>query len=217
MVWLTRYPRPRKIITDNGAEFKKDFRTISTDYGVQLKNTTVKNPQANGVLERVHLVICNMLRAKNLAKLEIPEDDPWTAILASVMYAVHSTYHTTLQATPAQLVFGRDMIYPIEYVAEWDVLRKNKTKIIEKNNARENSRHIDFDYRVGQKILILHTDIQRKLDSPTSGPYEITEVFSNGTVCIRRGNVLERLNIRRIKPYHERTDNNSELSSGGRV
>ena len=67
IVWLTRYPRPRKIITDNGAEFKKDFRTISTDYGVQLKNTTVKNPQANGVLERVHLVICNMLRAKNLA------------------------------------------------------------------------------------------------------------------------------------------------------
>ena len=36
LVWLTRYPRPRKIITDNGAEFKKDFRTISTDYGVQL-------------------------------------------------------------------------------------------------------------------------------------------------------------------------------------
>ena len=133
------------------------------------------------------------------------------------MYAMRGTYHTTLQATPAQLVFGRDMIYPIEYVAEWDVLRKNKTKIIKKNNARENSRRIDFDYRVGQKILILHTDIQRKLDSPTSEPYEITEVFSNGTVYIRRGHVLEHLNIRRIKPYHECTDNNSELSSGRRV
>ena len=128
LVWLTRYPRPRKIITDNGAEFKKDFRTISTDYGVQLKNTTVKNPQANGVLERVHQTICNMLRAKNLAKLEMPEDDPWTAILASVAYAVRSTYHTTLEATPAQLIFGRDMIYPVEYVAEWDVLRQKSRK-----------------------------------------------------------------------------------------
>ena len=59
LVWLTRYPCPRKIITDNGAEFKKDFRTISTDYGVKLTKTTVKNPQANGVLERVHLTICN--------------------------------------------------------------------------------------------------------------------------------------------------------------
>ena len=125
VVWLTRYPRPRKIITDNGAEFKKDFRTISTDYGVKLTKTTVKNPQANGVLERVHLTICNMLRSKNLAKLEMPEDDPWTAILASVPYVVRSTYHTTLQATRAQLIFGRDMICPVEYVAEWDVLRQN--------------------------------------------------------------------------------------------
>ena len=90
-----------------------------------------------------------MLRAKYLAELEIPKDDPWTAILASVMYAVRSTYHTTLQATPVQLIFGRDMMYPIEYVAEWDVLCKNKTKIIEKNNVRENSRRIDFDYHVG--------------------------------------------------------------------
>ena len=109
------------------------------------------------------------------------------------------------------------MIYSIEYVAEWDVLRKNKQKLTKKNNTWENARHIDFDYRVGQKIMILHTDIQRKLDSPTSGPYKITEVFSNGTVCILRGNVLERINIRCIKPYHESTKNNAELSSGGRV
>ena len=133
------------------------------------------------------------------------------------MYAVRSTYHTTLQATPAQLVFGRDMIYPIEYIAEWDVLRKKKQILIEKNNARENSRRIEFDYRVGQKILILHTDIQRKLDSPTSGLYKTTEVFSNTTVCIRHINVLERLNIRHVKPYHEGTENISKLSSGGRV
>ena len=31
-----------------------------------------------------------------------------------------------LQATPAQLVFGRDMIYSLEYVAEWDILLKKK-------------------------------------------------------------------------------------------
>ena len=132
-------PHPRKIVLDNGAEFKKDFRTISTDCCVKLRNATVKNPQANGVLEQVHLTICNMLRSKNLAELEMPEDDPWTAILASVAYAMCSTYHTTLQVTPAQLIFGRDMIYLIEYVAEWDVLRQKKQKLIDKNNARENS------------------------------------------------------------------------------
>ena len=108
------------------------------------------------------------------------------------------------------------MIYPVENVAEWDVLRQKKQKIIDKNNARENSRWVEFDYRVGQKILIINTDIQRKLDNPTTGPYEITDVFSNRTICIRRGNVLEHLDIRHTKPYHKRTEK-SEHSSGGRV
>ena len=69
-----RLPCPRKITLYNGVECKKDFHTICTDYDVQLKNMSVKNQQANGVLERVHLVICNMLQSKNLAKLEMPED-----------------------------------------------------------------------------------------------------------------------------------------------
>jgi hypothetical protein len=34
--------------------------------------------------------------------------------------AIRSTYHTTLQATPCQLVFGRDMIYNIAFRANWD-------------------------------------------------------------------------------------------------
>ena len=37
-------------------------------------------------------------------------DEPWSGILAVADFSVRSTYHTTLQATPGQLVFGRDMI-----------------------------------------------------------------------------------------------------------
>ena len=40
--WLSRYPRPEKIIFDNGSEFKKDFRYIFDDYGVKKRPTTVK-------------------------------------------------------------------------------------------------------------------------------------------------------------------------------
>ena len=45
--------------------------------------------------------------------------------------------------------------------------------------------------------------LQRKLDSPTSGPYKIIQVHANGNVSVNRGNVIERLNIHRIKPYFE--------------
>ena len=40
----------------------------------------------------------------------IDDDDPWSSVLAEVMAAVHSTYSTTTQATPMQLVFGHDAI-----------------------------------------------------------------------------------------------------------
>ena len=129
-VWLSLYPRPRQLIFDNGAEFSKDFRLVSMDYGIKPKTTTIKNPQANGVLEPVHLVVCNMLRAKHLAELDMLEDDPWMAILASVTYAIRSTYHMTLATTPAQLIFGRDIIYLPGYAAEWDVLRRIKPKFV---------------------------------------------------------------------------------------
>ena len=204
-VWFSRYPRPSKIIFDNGTEFQKDFRHIFKNYGVKPKPTTIKNPQANGIVERVHQVLSNMLRASNIKNLQLDEklECPFKDILASVAYAIHSMYHATLKETPDQLVFGRDMIQPIQYIAEWDLIRKNKQKVINENNLRENSKRVDYDYEVGQKVLLRNTDIHRKLDDPTTGPYEILQVYTNGNVSILCGSVIERVNIRRIRPFFE--------------
>ena len=64
--WLSRYPRPKKLIMDNGNEFKKDFCPLLKAYGIKANRTTVKNPQANAVLERVHQVMVDMLRTHDL-------------------------------------------------------------------------------------------------------------------------------------------------------
>jgi hypothetical protein len=40
-------------------------------------------------------------------------------------HVIRSVYHTTLQATPCQLVFGRDMIHNIAFRTNWDWI-KNK-------------------------------------------------------------------------------------------
>ena len=45
-VWLSRYPRPRRVILDNGSEFKKDFLVLLKDFDVKSTLTTVENPQA---------------------------------------------------------------------------------------------------------------------------------------------------------------------------
>ena len=67
------------------------------------------------------------------------EDDPWKGILSATAFAVRSTYHTTLQKSPGQLVFGRDMILNIQHKANWELIRERKQQLINKNNKKENA------------------------------------------------------------------------------
>jgi transposase InsO family protein len=60
--WLTRYPWPSIIVYDNGTEFLKEFaEMIKDDYGIEKKGTTVRNPQANSILERIHQTLWSIL------------------------------------------------------------------------------------------------------------------------------------------------------------
>jgi len=53
-IWLCRFPRCRYLIYDNGSELKLHFETLCDSYGIKCKPTTIKNPQANAICERVH-------------------------------------------------------------------------------------------------------------------------------------------------------------------
>jgi uncharacterized protein with NRDE domain len=53
------------------------------------------------------------------------------------MFVTHATYHTTTQATPAQLVFGRDAILNTKFDANWKKIRKRKQQITNKNNKKK--------------------------------------------------------------------------------
>jgi hypothetical protein len=75
---------------------------------------------------------------------------------------------------------------------------------MKRNNARENKSRIAHEYSVGDKVLIEKPGIIPKLSTPRSGPYEVLRVNANGTLRIKRGNVTETINIRRVTPYFER-------------
>jgi len=61
--------------------------------------------------------------------------------LHATQWAINSMYHTTLKASPAQLVFGRHMM-PTTYLANLSA------------NKQENKHCIPHEYHVGDKILI---------------------------------------------------------------
>ena len=68
---------------------------------------------------------------------------------------------------------------------------------------QEKKRRIDFDYAVGQKVLLKKDGILREAEDKHSGPYVITQVHTNRTVRIQRGTVSERLHKRILTPYFE--------------
>jgi hypothetical protein len=201
--WLSRYPRPHKVIFDNGSEFKRDFAPLLQDFDVRPVCTTVKNPQANAPVERVHQVIRNMMVTKDLSERVLDYIDPWGATLSSIAWAIRASYHNTLQATPAQLVFGRDMIFNIATVVDWHALHNRKQTQVLRDNIRENDKRIEHEYNVGDFVYVVRDkdDVARKMTAPKTGPYAVTDVYDNGTVRIQRGNVNERINIRRIEPH----------------
>ena len=147
-----------------------------------------------------------MLRAFELEKQELDDNDPWSSFLSATAFAIRSTYHTVLDATPGQLVFGRDMVLPIQFKADWAEIIQRKRKQIETDNARENSKRIGHTYKTGDKVLLSKPGIIPKLSTPREGPYKIIRVYTNGTVRIQRGPVASRVNIRRLTPFNERPD-----------
>jgi transposase InsO family protein len=200
--WMTRYPWPNVLNFDRGTEFMGDFaRMAKLDYGIKRKPITTRNPQANAIIERIHQTLGNILRTFEYDELD--ESDPWSGILAAASFAVRATYHTTTQATPMQLVFGRDAILNIKHVTDWEAVRARKQKKIRENNMRENSKRINHAYSVGDRILLRTDQNKAKFDPEWKGPYVVTAVNRNGTVRYVKGALSDSVNIRQVRPYHE--------------
>jgi len=200
--WFSRYPWPTQITYDRGTEFiGKDFqKMIKEDYGIKGKPITVMDLQANAIVERIHQVIGNIIRTFELENNYLEEEDPWKGILSATAFTVRSTFHTTLQNSPGQLVFGRDMILNIKHTANWEYIRARKQKIINKNNQRENAKRKKHEYQEGDLVL-LNRGTENKYEAPYEGPYKILQVNKNGTVKLKVKSVTDTYNIRRIIPY----------------
>ena len=104
---------------DRGTKFTAEFsKMCQNDYVLNRKPITTRNPQSNAIIKRIHQTIGNIIRTFDVSN--IVNNDPWSGILAATMFSVLATYHTTLQASRMQLVFGRDTILNIKHVDNWE-------------------------------------------------------------------------------------------------
>jgi hypothetical protein len=155
----------------------------------------VKNPQANAILECLHQVLAQMLCTAELgmAKTLTPND---------VNVILDKGY--SLKASPGAAIFGRDMLFDILFIADWNKIGDYRQRQTDLNMARENGKQADYTYKDGNKVLLTEEGILHKAESPYSKkPWTITTIHANGTVRIHCGTKSERLNIRRVTPFTE--------------
>ena len=74
--WLSRCPHPACAGFDNGGENKGMFDALMCNCGMTRKAMTEHNPQSNGIVERAHAVLNDILRTFELEERELCEADP---------------------------------------------------------------------------------------------------------------------------------------------
>ena len=86
------------------------------------------------------------------------------------------------------------MLFDIPFVADWHKIGDYRQCQTDCNNIRENYKRVDYDYQVGDKVLIRKDGILRKAESIwRKEPWTITTVLTNGTIRIQCGTKLERI------------------------
>ncbi len=101
------------------------------------------------------------------------------------------------------------MLFDIPFIADWQNIREHSQRLTDLNNACENEGRIDYDHKVGQKVLLRKEVILRNAESRWhKKPLLITSVHTNGTIMVQRGNKIDRMNIRRVELFEDDLHNN---------
>ncbi len=75
-------------------------------------------------------------------KLVWPDID---VFLSDAAWAIHSTYHTVLKASPGAAIFGQDMPFDILFIADWKKIGEHRQQLTDLNTACDNKGRIDYD------------------------------------------------------------------------
>ena len=125
--WLSIYPFPIRCLHENGNELLgPNFVHMLRENDIQSVPTTIKNPQANAIVERMHQLISTIA-------ISLKENPPTSfeevSILVqrkymSAQFAQRTTVDTALKYSPGEFAFGGNILHPLSSQINWEDLMK---------------------------------------------------------------------------------------------
>jgi hypothetical protein len=152
--WLCRYPRPARVVYDNGNEFAgQEFQELLESYGIKPVVTTIRNPRSNGVIEHVHLTMGDMLRTMTFLGNDWFND--MQRALDAIAWAIRTSINPNIKHSPCHLAFNHDMIFHRTVQVDWDFIHNERQKLVAASNEKENKTRHHKIYSPGDQVLIL--------------------------------------------------------------
>lgn len=218
---------PESIVSDRDVLFTSAFWTeLFTLCGTKLSFSSAYHPQSDGQTEVVNRTIELYLRC-------FTSDRPtkWMDWLAWAEYCYNTSYHSSLKATPFEVVYGRPPPRLLSYspgsssLDDLDValqsrddllssLRTNLLGAQQKMKLFYDARHRDVQYKEGDKVLLklqpyrqksLTARRHQKLLPKYSGPYTVLQRI--GPVAYKLDlpsdtQVHPVFHVSKLKPFH---------------
>eukprot|EP00804_Cyclotella_cryptica_P017987 CCRYP_008273-RA/>CCRYP_008273-RA protein AED:0.48 eAED:0.48 QI:0/-1/0/1/-1/0/1/0/108 len=102
----------------------------------------------------MHQVIMTMLRTAELDMANTVAPSDIADFLTDAAWVVRSTYHTILEVSLGAAIFGRDMLFGIPFLADWNKIEDHRQCQTYCNTERENKFCVDWDYKIGDRVLL---------------------------------------------------------------
>ena len=78
-----------------------------------------------------------MLCTAEINMADIGRESDIADFLANAAWAICSTYHTALKASPGAALFGRDMLFDVPFIADWKKIGEHQQCQMDCNTAHE--------------------------------------------------------------------------------
>lgn len=106
---IFRYGVPNKIITDNASNLNnKMMQELCHSFKIEHHNSSPYLPKMNGVIETTNKNI------KKIVQKMVETYKDWHVMLPFALHGYRTSVRTSTEATPLSLVYGMDVVLPVE-------------------------------------------------------------------------------------------------------
>ena len=199
--FICTFGAPRAVLTDQGTNFMSALmRRVAKYFLIKQYRTTAFYPQANGSLERSHIVLIEYL------KQYASKDKEWDEWLELAACSYNTSIHEGTHYSPYELIFGRMARLPSnEILDDEDQLLTYDdylTRLITHFHKIQTLAHQNLvtakirskkyydrkihpqEFNVGDSVYVLNEPKGGKFGNQYNGPYEIIEILEKGNAKI---------------------------------